>query len=582
MMKSRPAALAFATSLAATFAQAAFHEIHVKEVFAGSLSHPTAQYVLLQAYNPFQNAVTGHSVLTFGPTGVPTGTFTFPPNPGIGNNDDQMTIFVATADAAAIFGITADLAMTAVLDPVGGKVCWDGSTPDSCFAWGSYTGSDVGTPYNAFGGLISGYAARRRLDICLNIQELEVCDDTDDSANDWITVLPNPIRNDGTPGQTPPATCGNNTLEGLEGCDDGDVEGGDGCSAVCQVEPIDLVPGPLAVDTVELVPDNSNVNGVFEPGESVRIQPAWRYTGIPDIELTTQLANFTGPTSASPPFPLYMVSDGAASYGTMTTTDTASCDPASNCYRVHAATTGARPVQHWDATAEELLRGTQFALGNGDGNGPLNGVQVWTLHLGNSFPDVPADTPAPHPFYAFIENLFHNGVTGGCSGGNYCPADGVTRAQMAVFLLKAKFGSGHVPPPCTGTVFTDVPCTGGLFDPWIEELADLGITGGCGGNLYCPGNIVTRGQMAVFLLKALEDSTYDPPDCTGVFDDVACTPGAGFSDWIEELFARQITGGCSVTPPLYCPGNPNNRGQMAVFLVKTFGLLLYGFPAGPI
>ena len=77
--------------------------------------------------------------------------------------------------------------------------------------------------------------------------------------------------------------------------------------------------------------------------------------------------------------------------------------------------------------------------------------------------------------------------------------------------------------------------------------------------------------MAVFLLKTLEGSGYLPPDCAGIFNDVPCTPGEGFSDWIEELANRGITGGCSVTPPLYCPTNPNNRGQMAVFLVKTFG-----------
>ena len=82
--------------------------------------------------------------------------------------------------------------------------------------------------------------------------------------------------------------------------------------------------------------------------------------------------------------------------------------------------------------------------------------------------------------------------------------------------------------------------------------------------------------MAVFLLKAFEGSTYLPPACTGIFNDVPCTPGTGFSDWIEELSNRGITSGCSVAPPLYCPTNPNNRGQMAVFLVKTFGLVLYG------
>jgi cysteine-rich repeat protein len=565
-------ALALAVS---TPAHAIFHDIAVKEVFAGSLAAPNAQYVLLQAYSPGQNVVSGHSVLTFDAAGNPTGTFTFGGN--VANGGDQMTLFVATAEAAALFNLTADLTMTAVLDPAGGKVCWEGSTPDDCVAWGNYTGSatGVGTPYNATGGVIRGYAAQRRLDICLAIAELDACDDTNDSAADFITAVPNPIKNNGDPGQTPPATCGNGALEGLEGCDDNNTTGGDGCSAVCKPEPVSLLPGNLSVDRVELVPDTSNANGVFEPGESVLIQPTWRFSGGGGISLTAQLTNFTGPTTGAPPFPFYMVSDGATDYGIFSPGDTNSCDSAVDCYRLHAEAL-TRPAQHWDSTVDEILDSAALTLGGGPP--PPYGLMTWTLHLGNSFADVPSDVPAPHIFYAFIENLFHNGVTGGCAGGNYCPGNPVTRAQMAVFLLKASMGSDHVPPPCTGTVFNDVPCTGGPFDPWIEELASLQITGGCGGGNYCPDNTVTRAQMAVFLLKTLESSAYDPPDCAGVFDDVPCTPGTGFSDWIEELFARNITGGCQAAPPLYCPDNPNNRGQMAVFLVKTFELLLYGFP----
>jgi hypothetical protein len=117
---------------------------------------------------------------------------------------------------------------------------------------------------------------------------------------------------------------------------------------------------------------------------------------------------------------------------------------------------------------------------------------------------------------------------------------------MAVFLLKSKFGAAH---PASVHRHRSPTCpAGGIFDPWIEELAGLAITGGCGGGLYCPNNAVTRQQMAVFLLKALEGSTYVPPTCTGVFDDVTCP--SQFADWIEELADRQITGGCSVTPPL--------------------------------
>jgi parallel beta-helix repeat protein len=169
-------------------------------------------------------------------------------------------------------------------------------------------------------------------------------------------------------------------------------------------------------------------------------------------------------------------------------------------------------------------------------------------------------------FYPYVVTLVANGVTAGCGGGNYCPNANVTRAQMAAFLLKAKHGLCYTPASCSGD-FTDVACPS-LFADWIEALADEGITGGCGGTNYCPGNPVRRDQMAAFLLKAEHGSTYAPPACTGVFNDVLCP--STFANWIEQLAAEQITGGCGGSD--YCPLNPNTRGQMAVFLTKTFNL----------
>ncbi len=57
---------------------------------------------------------------------------------------------------------------------------------------------------------------------------------------------------------------------------------------------------------------------------------------------------------------------------------------------------------------------------------------------------------------------------------------------------------------------------------------------------------------------------------TSVFADVA--DGDLFEPWIMELYNLQITGGCGTSPLRYCPDNPNTRGQMAVFLVRTFNL----------
>ncbi|HTY43421.1 MAG TPA: right-handed parallel beta-helix repeat-containing protein [Thermoanaerobaculia bacterium] len=180
------------------------------------------------------------------------------------------------------------------------------------------------------------------------------------------------------------------------------------------------------------------------------------------------------------------------------------------------------------------------------------------------------DVPPSNTFHDYVNAVARNGVTAGCGGGNYCGTASVTRAQMAVFLLKAEHGSTFVPPSCAGR-FTDVPCPGGFAVDWIEELANEGITGGCGGTNYCPNNAVRRDQMAVFLLKASQGSTYTPPPATGtIFADV---PASAFAaDWIEDLYARGITGGCLTNPLRYCPTNTNNRQQMAVFITKTFGL----------
>jgi hypothetical protein len=179
------------------------------------------------------------------------------------------------------------------------------------------------------------------------------------------------------------------------------------------------------------------------------------------------------------------------------------------------------------------------------------------------------DVPPSHIFFDYVETLAANGVTSGCGGNYYCPDAAVTRAQMAVFLLKSKYGSAHVPPAATGAVFTDVPA-GSFAAAWIEELASLGVTSGCGGGAYCPNATVTREQMSVFLLKAKYGSSHVPPSASGVFQDVSA--GNGFAPWIEELYASTITGGCQASPLLYCPKGPNTRGQMAVFLVKTFDL----------
>ena len=176
------------------------------------------------------------------------------------------------------------------------------------------------------------------------------------------------------------------------------------------------------------------------------------------------------------------------------------------------------------------------------------------------------DVAQGNQFYNYVTTLVSNAITAGVGGGLYGVTDNTLRQQMAVFILKARHGLCYTPPPCAG-VFPDVPCASN-FAPWIEAMAAEGITGGCGGGNYCPQNPVRRDQMAVFLLKAEHGSAYVPPPCASLFPDVACP--STFANWIEQLANEAITGGCGGGN--YCPGNPNTRGQMAVFITKAFGL----------
>jgi Pyruvate/2-oxoacid:ferredoxin oxidoreductase delta subunit len=243
---------------------------------------------------------------------------------------------------------------------------------------------------------------------------------------------------------------------------------------------------------------SSNLNGVFEPGESVVVEPVWQNA------LTIAQA-FTGTASAlsGPPGPVYNLEVILADYGSVSagaTTDCYNATPAHNCYAMSVV--GARPAAHWDAAFDEALS-----------SGLAEFAKTWTLHVGGSFTDVSTDI-AVDPYYPSIETIFHNQVSVGCQDGS----------------------------------------------------------------MFCPTDATTRQEMAVFLLKASQGSSYDPPDCAGIFSDVQCTPGVGFSDWIEDISNRGITAGCQAPgdPLMYCPDNNILRQEMAVFLVKTFGLQLYG------
>ena len=94
-----------------------------------------------------------------------------------------------------------------------------------------------------------------------------------------------------------------------------------------------------------------------------------------------------------------------------------------------------------------------------------------------------------------INSIAQYGITVG-SGGQYFPTENVTRGQMAAFIKRAfQLGAGGATP------FTDISSS--IFQGDIEAIYAADITVGTSDTTYSPRDLVTRGQMATFLARAL-------------------------------------------------------------------------------
>ena len=151
-----------------------------------------------------------------------------------------------------------------------------------------------------------------------------------------------------------------------------------------------------------------------------------------------------------------------------------------------------------------------------------------------------------------------------CTSGRFCPNSPIRRWAMAVWLNRAL---GLDEPEVGGSgMFTDVGQV--WWAGHAERLREQGITQGCyrGSTRFCPYGVVTRGQMATFLVRAFDLPLTDDP----VFADVE---GSAHAANIESLAAAGISAGCAAGPDYYCPQAPVTRGQMATFLARSLGLV---------
>jgi hypothetical protein len=170
------------------------------------------------------------------------------------------------------------------------------------------------------------------------------------------------------------------------------------------------------------------------------------------------------------------------------------------------------------------------------------------------FLDVPADSTHAQP----IGRLKDLDVVKGCGNGRYCPADAVTRAQMASFLQRAL----RLPAGPTDQ-FRDVhPAS--PHAAAIGAMHEAGITFGCGdGRDYCPTETVRRDQMASFLQRAFGL----PPGPVDGFRDVP--PTSTHAAAVGAVQRAEITVGCTADGTAFCPSRSVRRDQMASFVVRA-------------
>ena len=121
-------------------------------------------------------------------------------------------------------------------------------------------------------------------------------------------------------------------------------------------------------------------------------------------------------------------------------------------------------------------------------------------------------------------------------------------------------------------VFGDV-APGSQFYDYITLMYENGITAGCGTSplVYCPSTDVTRAEMAVFIVVALDLATGNTLTypTTPYFQDMPSS--SSYFPFVQRIAQLGITAGCQTSPTaMFCPSDSITQQQMAVFMVEAW------------
>jgi S-layer homology domain/Regulator of chromosome condensation (RCC1) repeat len=179
-----------------------------------------------------------------------------------------------------------------------------------------------------------------------------------------------------------------------------------------------------------------------------------------------------------------------------------------------------------------------------------------------------ADVPPEYWAYDYIMAIYGVQITTGCSGETMEYCPEASVTREQMAVFIIR-ALNQVPED--GYCGSTPPFSGVSADRWsckyVKKLVEMGITSGIGEGLFGPEDTVTREQMAAFLTRALDE----------VPADGYCGTEGPFTDvpyilwsckYVKRLVELGITAG--VGEGLYGPGNPVTRAQMAVFLARAF------------
>jgi len=190
------------------------------------------------------------------------------------------------------------------------------------------------------------------------------------------------------------------------------------------------------------------------------------------------------------------------------------------------------------------------------------------------FSDVPSSPVDAHWALWEIEAAYAAGVVQGYSDGTYQPSSPVTRDQMAVYISRSLVipgGDAAIPDPVPPATFSDVASTHWAYKH-IEYAVSQNVVKGYSDGTYKPDLVVDRGQMAVFVARAM----VTPGGDAGIPDPV---PPPTFPDVLSDFWAYKQVEYCvghgvvkGYDDGTYRPGDPVTRDQMAVYVARAFKL----------